>query len=293
MGTDENSAPQAGLGTFLSARRSVLLPEDVGLLTSGRRRVPGLRREEVALLAGVSTDYYMRLEQGRERHPSPQVVDALAHALRLDEDATDHLRRLANTDASRPRRARRSPRVDPELCRLLERWSGAAAFVLDGALDVLCRNRLATALHSDFSFEDNLARMTFLDPVAHRFYRNWDGTASAVVAELHRAAGITPDDPRLNEVVGELSVKSTGFRALWARHDVRGKTGAAKPLHHSEVGDLDVQYHSFTVNGAPGRQVVVYHAEPESPSEESLALLASLHADWDGIGDASGRGLPA
>ncbi|UOE17813.1 helix-turn-helix domain-containing protein [Thermobifida halotolerans] len=283
MGTDEGSVPQAGLGEFLSARRSRLLPEDIGLLTSGRRRVPGLRREEVALLAGVSTDYYMRLEQGRERHPSPQVVEALARALHLDEEATEHLRRLAHTGGRRSRRVRRTRRVDPHLCRLLERWSEAAAFVLDGALDVLARNRLAKALHSDFSFDDNLARMVFLDPVAHRFYRNWERTASATVAELHRAAGLDSDDPRLNEIVGELSLKSTDFRSLWARHDVRGKTGAAKPLHHSSVGDLDLRYDSFTVNGAPGQQLIVYHAEPGTSSEESLALLGSLHADSAGI----------
>lgn len=283
MGTDRSSDPRPGLGEFLSARRSRLRPEDLGLVTSGRRRVPGLRREEVALLAGVSTDYYMRLEQGRERHPSAQVVEALAKALELDEDAADHLRRLAQAEGQplrRPRQTRRAApaRVSPHLVRLLERWSDTPAFVLDHALDVLARNRLAEALHSDFALADNLARMVFLDPVAHRFHREWDRTARATVAELHRAAGLAPDDPRLNEVVGELSLKSTDFRTLWARHDVRGKTGDAKPLHHSAVGDLDLRFDSFTVNAAPGQQLIVYQAEQGSASEGSLTLLGSLHA---------------
>lgn len=289
MDTDRSSDPRVNLGEFLSARRSRLLPEDLGLVTSGRRRVTGLRREEVALLAGVSTDYYMRLEQGRERHPSAQVIEALARALDLDKDAADHLRRLAHTEGRRPRPTRRAGRVDPHLARLLDRWSDTPAFVLDQALDVLARNRLAEALHSDFALDDNLARMVFLDPAAHRFHREWDRTASAAVAELHRAAGLAPDDPRLNEVVGELALKSTDFRSLWARHDVRGKTGDAKALHHSEVGDLDLRYDSFTVNAVPGQQLIVYQAEQGSPSEGSLALLGSLHSGFEVAAREPGR----
>ncbi|WP_017545069.1 helix-turn-helix domain-containing protein [Nocardiopsis prasina] len=285
MGTDRSSDPRFHLGEFLSARRSRLRPEDLGLVTYGRRRVPGLRREEVALLAGVSTDYYMRLEQGRERHPSAQVVEALARALELDGDAADHLRRLARAEGRPHGRARRDSRVSPHLARLLERWSDTPAFVLNNPLDILARNRLAEALHSDFALDDNLARMVFLDPAAHRFHREWRRTASATVAELHRAAGLNPDDPRLNEVVGELALKSAEFRSLWARHDVRGKTGDAKPLHHSEAGDLDLRYDSFTVNGAPGQQLIVYQAERGSPSEGALALLGSLHADVHDRGD--------
>ncbi|MFE9247304.1 helix-turn-helix transcriptional regulator [Nocardiopsis sp. NPDC006938] len=290
MGTDQSSDPRSHLGEFLSARRSRLLPEDLGLVAYGRRRVPGLRREEVALLAGVSTDYYMRLEQGRERHPSTQVVEALARALDLDGDATEHLRRLARAEG-RPRgRARRDTRVSPHLARLLERWSDTPAFVLDHPLDVLARNRLAEALHSDFTLDDNLARMVFLDSAARRFHREWRRTASATVAELHRAMGLAPDDPRLNEVVGELALKSEEFRSLWARHDVRGKTGDAKPLHHSQAGALDLRYDSFTVNGAPGQQLIVYQAERGSDSEGALALLGSLHADPHVGGDQTDRG---
>ncbi|MEU3017705.1 helix-turn-helix transcriptional regulator [Nocardiopsis sp. NPDC007018] len=290
MGTDQSSDPRSHLGEFLSARRSRLLPEDLGLIAYGRRRVPGLRREEVALLAGVSTDYYMRLEQGRERHPSTQVVEALARALDLDGDATEHLRRLARAEG-RPRgRARRDTRVSPHLARLLERWSDTPAFVLDHPLDVLARNRLAEALHSDFTLDDNLARMVFLDSAARRFHREWRRTASATVAELHRAMGLAPDDPRLNEVVGELALESEEFRSLWARHDVRGKTGDAKPLHHSQAGALDLRYDSFTVNGAPGQQLIVYQAERGSESEGALALLGSLHADPHVGGDQADRG---
>lgn len=284
MGTDETTGaePRATLAGFLRARRDRVRPDEVGLPHSGRRRVPGLRREEVAILAGVSTDYYMRLEQGRERHPSPQVVDALARALLLDGEATDHLHRLALADGRRERNARRPERVSPHLLRLLDRWSGTPAFVLGGTLEMLARNRLAQALHADFTVTDNLARMTFLDPAARGFHRDWDRSAAAVVAELHKAAGTRLDDPRLNALVGELSLKSTDFRVLWSRHDVRGKSGGVKRLHHGAVGSLELHYESFTVNNADGagQQLVVYQAEPGSPSEEALTLLGSLHTAY-------------
>ncbi|MFL1378692.1 MULTISPECIES: helix-turn-helix domain-containing protein [unclassified Nocardiopsis] len=288
MDIDEAAEPPATLEGFLRARRDRVRPRDVGLPGSERRRVPGLRREEVAVLAGVSTDYYMRLEQGRERHPSPQVLDALARALLLDEEAAGHLRRLARADGLRsrgPRRAeragaQRAERVGPQLLRLLDRWSGTPAFVLGPTLDLLARNPLARALHSGFATTDNMARMTFLDPAARVFHRDWDRAAAAVVAELHKAAGTRPDDPRLGALVGELSLKSTDFRVLWARHEVRGKGGGTKALHHAAVGDLDLHYESFTVNDSGGQQLVVYQAEPGSPSEEALALLGSLHTAY-------------
>ncbi|MFE6309421.1 helix-turn-helix domain-containing protein [Nocardiopsis sp. NPDC057823] len=295
MGTHETTGaePRATLEGFLRARRDRVRPEDVGLPGSGRRRVPGLRREEVAILAGVSTDYYMRLEQGRERNPSPQVLDALARALLLDGEAADHLHRLALAGGRRNRGAARPERVNPHLLRLLDRWSDTPAFVLGGTLDMVARNRLAAALHADFTVTDNLARMTFLDPAARGFHRDWDRSAAAVVAELHKAAGARADDPRLNALVGELSLKSTDFRTLWARHDVRGKSGGAKRLHHSAVGPLDLHYESFTVNNADGhgQQLVVYQAEPGSPSEEALALLGSLHTLYPENGpEAAGAG---
>ncbi|MGP3947695.1 helix-turn-helix transcriptional regulator [Streptomyces sp. 7N604] len=278
MDNDKHPAVENVLGGFLRARRAQLRPEDAGLATSGRRRVPGLRREEVATLAGVSTDYYMRLEQGRERNPSQQVLEAVAKALRLDEDAMAHLHRIATPTARRMRRSPREERVSPQLHRLIDNWSDTPAFVLGHALDVLARNQLATTLHAGFAYRDNLLRMTFLDPAAHDFYRDWDHAAASCVATLRQAAGTDPDDPRLIELVGELSMKSDDFRTLWARHDVRGKTREAKLFRHPAVGDLDLHYEAFTLNSAPGQQLVVYQAEPGSPSADALALLGSLSA---------------
>ncbi|MGW6906767.1 helix-turn-helix transcriptional regulator [Streptomyces sp. NPDC054940] len=278
MDTDKHPLAENALGGFLRARRAQLRPEDAGLPTSGRRRVPGLRREEVATLAGVSTDYYMRLEQGRERHPSRQVLEAVAKALRLDDDAVAHLYRVATPTTRRTRRAPRIERVSPHLRQLLDTWSDTPAFVLGNSMDILARNQLAAALFAGFRSCDNLLRMTFLDPAAHHFYRDWDRAAESCVAALRRAAGIDPDDPRLIEIVGELSMKSAEFRALWARHDVRGKTREAKLFHHVEVGELELHYEAFTVNSAPGQQVIVYQAETGSPSADALALLGSLTA---------------
>ncbi|MFE3994720.1 helix-turn-helix transcriptional regulator [Streptomyces goshikiensis] len=278
MDTGKDPADENALGVFLRARRARLGPEDTGLPTTGRRRVPGLRREEVATLAGVSPDYYTRLEQGRERHPSQQVLEAVARALRLDGEAVAHLHRVATPTPRRTRPAPRVERVAPNLRRLLDSWSDTPAFVLGHTLDVLARNQLADALFAGFTHADNLLRMTFLDPAAHHFHRDWDRAAEACVATLRRAAGIDPDDRRLTELVGELSVKSAGFRTLWARHEVRGKTREAKLFHHPEVGDLELHYETFTVNGAPTQQLVVYQAEPGSPSADALALLGSLSA---------------
>ncbi|MFJ1558332.1 helix-turn-helix transcriptional regulator [Streptomyces mirabilis] len=278
MDTGKDPAAENALGGFLRARRAQLRPEATGLPTSGRRRVPGLRREEVATLAGVSTDYYMRLDQGRERHPSQQVLEAVARALRLDDDAVAHLYRVATPTARRTRRAPRVERVAPHLRRLLDTWSDTPAFVLGHTLDVLARNRLAGALYAGFTHPDNLLRMTFLDPAAQHFHRDWDRAAESTVATLRRAAGIDPEDPRLRELVGELSVKSPDFRVLWARHDVRGKSREAKFFHHAEVGDLELHYEAFTVNSAPTQQLVVYQAEPGSTSADALALLGSLSA---------------
>ncbi|MDX2701249.1 helix-turn-helix transcriptional regulator [Streptomyces sp. PA03-6a] len=278
MDTDSRPAGENALGGFLRARRAQLRPEDAGLPTTGRRRVPGLRREEVATLAGVSTDYYVRLEQGRERHPSRQVLDAVAKALRLDDDAVAHLFRVAIPTPRRARRASRVERVSPHLQRLVDTWSHTPAYVLGHAMDILARNQLAGALFAGFKTCDNLMRMTFLDPAAHHFHRDWDRAAESSVSALRRAAGIDPDDPRLVELVGELSLKSEEFRYLWARHDVRGKTREAKRFHHPEVGDLELHYEAFAVNSAPGQQVVIYQAAVGSASADALALLGSLSA---------------
>ncbi|MFC8358502.1 helix-turn-helix transcriptional regulator [Streptomyces griseorubiginosus] len=278
MDTDRDLAAENALGGFLRARRARLRPEDVGIPFSGRRRVPGLRREEVAALAGLSTDYYTRLEQGRERHPSGQMLEAVARALQLDDEAVAHLYRVSGPTTRRTHRAPRVERVAPRLRRLLDTWSDTPAFVLGPALDILARNRLAGALYAGFTHSDNLLRMTFLDPAARHFYREWDRAAESAVAALRRAAGIDPEEPRLSRLVGELSLKSADFRVLWARHDVRAKTREAKLFHHAQVGDLELHYESFTVNSAPTQQLVVYQAEPGTASADTLALLGSLSA---------------
>ncbi|MEU7785667.1 helix-turn-helix transcriptional regulator [Amycolatopsis sp. NPDC049159] len=270
-------AAENALGEFLRARREQVGPADLGLPAGGPRRVAGLRREEVAVLAGVSTDYYVRLEQGRERNPSAQVVDALAHGLALDEDATAHLHRLASPAPRRRRRPRRE-QVSPNLLRLMDGWPDTPALVLGRCLDVLAHNALGQALFGGHEHSGDLVRLVFLDPDAREFYPDWERVAVNTVGGLRAAAGIDPDDPRLIETVGELSVKSAEFRRLWARHDIRQKTHETKRFHHRLVGELVLSYEALTVNSAPGQQLVVYQAEPGSPSEAALALLGSLAA---------------
>ncbi|WP_280380127.1 helix-turn-helix transcriptional regulator [Nocardia wallacei] len=265
------------LGAFLRARRAQRSPADAGVLYSGRRKVTGLRREEVAVLAGVNADYYTRLEQGRETHPSPQVLDALCRALDLDPDAREHLHRLADTTPNNtPEPVPQT--VSTELRQLMDGYPQTPAFVLDRVLNVLATNALADALFSPFRAVDNLARMTFLDPAGQRFYARWDWTAQATVANLRVAAGFDPHDPALRHLVAELSKGSEHFRVLWDTHQVRGKTREPKHLVHPDVGPLTLTYQAFDVRSAPGQQLVIYHAEPATPSAHALALLSSLHA---------------
>jgi transcriptional regulator with XRE-family HTH domain len=264
------------IGQFLRARRERLQPEDVGLPDFGRRRVPGLRREELATLAGVSADYYVRLEQGRERHPSEQVLDALARALQLDDDATAHLHELARPAARRRRTAARPERVRPELEQLMRAWPHTPALVMGRRMDVLAANPLAAALHGGFTQGHNLVRLVFLDPAAHELYPDWDDVALDTVAALRASVGPDLDDPRLTELVGELSLKSGEFRRLWARADVRDKQHGAKRYVHPLVGELTLRYESFAVAGNPGQVLIVYHAAPGSATEQALALLSSM-----------------
>ena len=266
------------LGDFLRARREALTPHDVGLPEHGRRRVKGLRREEVAILAGVSSDYYMRLEQGRESSPSAQVVEAVARALKLDAATTDHLWLLVRPAEARAWLGTGRPPVSAQLRQLMDSWSDTPAFVVGPALDVLAGNAMADALHAGFTPADNLARMVFLDPAGREFYRQWDRAAHSCVAEIRAAYGHDPGNARIAEVVAALSERSPEFAELWARHDVKPKTQESKHLHHPRVGDLEIQFATFTVSGAPHQQLVVYQAEPASPTAEAFRRLRT-HAD--------------
>jgi transcriptional regulator with XRE-family HTH domain len=265
------------LGEFLKTRRARVRPEDVGLQSFGRRRVPGLRREELAQLAGVSFDYYVRLEQGRAGHPSEAVLDAIARALQLDDAERAHL-----FDLSRParrRRAARPERVRPAVRRLIDALDGLPAMVVGRRMDVLAWNRLAAALLVDWGElpreQRNSARHFFLDDGARELYLDWEENARAAVAWLRLAAGRHPDDAGLAELIGELSMKSGDFRRLWPRHDVREKTHGTKRLLHPIVGPLTLNYESLALPGDGDQMLFLYTAEPGSKSETALRLLGS------------------
>jgi transcriptional regulator with XRE-family HTH domain len=265
------------LGEFLRARRELTRPDRVGLPPGAtRRRVPGLRREEVAMLSGVSADYYVRLEQGRDKHPSDQILEALSRVLDLGPDGLEHARRLAGPASVSRRRPPRSQRVEPGLRRLLDALTGCPALVLSRHLDVLAVNALSRATFPGFTEGANVVRLTFLDPATRDCYVEWDKVAQETVASLRVAAGIDPDDPRLAELVGELSVKSPEFRAWWARHDVKAKTRGTKQVLNAAVGHLDLDYETLAPQGSDGQLLVIYHAEPHSPTATALALLGSL-----------------
>jgi transcriptional regulator with XRE-family HTH domain len=265
------------LGAYLSARRAQVTPDEVGLPAAGLRRVPGLRREEVAMLAGVSVDYYVRLEQGRERAPSAQVIDALSVALRLEEDGRSHLFRLAGL-SPRARAAAVTDRVDPSLLQLMDAWPDNPAIVYNRAFDVLASNAIADALFHDWAHSRNLMHVVFTDPAARAFYRDWHEVARNSVAGFRLGHGEAPDDPRIRRVLGELLESSPEFAGLWARHDARGKALERKRFQHRDVGPLTLTMQTFGVRSSPGQELVVYHAEPASPSAEALALLGSLAA---------------
>ncbi|CDR06867.1 helix-turn-helix domain-containing protein [Streptomyces iranensis] len=258
------------LGDYLRARRELVRPADVGLPETARRRVPGLRREEVATLAGISVDYYLGLEQGRDRRPSAEILWALAQALRLDESATTHLFALANS-VPRSRRHAHRHRVSPTLARLIDSWPATPAFVQTHTFLVLAANPLAQALSPAHTPGTNLVRTVFLEPDS--FLVEPDPRQD-FVACLRGLAGAEADDPDLAELVGEMSMRSESFRRLWARHDVGGRTHGRVTIAHPRVGTLTLDLERFPVPSAPGQQLVVYSAEADSRSHEALRLLA-------------------
>ncbi|GAA4584785.1 helix-turn-helix transcriptional regulator [Planotetraspora phitsanulokensis] len=241
-----------------------------------RRRTPGLRRDEVASLAGVSMDYYTRLEQGRERRPSDQVLDALARVLHLDPEASEHLHELA-----RPRTSGaggRSNCVSPNLLRFIEGCDHALAFVVNRRLDFVAKNRLTKVLHEGFDDNDNVLRRIFLNPAAREFYVDWEREASHFVAHLRAVAGTGRDDPFVLELVEELSRKSEDFRRMWARHDVQTRTQVFMRFRHRQVGEMTLYLETLRLTSAPGHIFIIGQAEPGSPSAHALAELGRLAA---------------
>jgi transcriptional regulator with XRE-family HTH domain len=271
---------------FLASRRARITPEQAGLLPGGgRRRVPGLRREEVAVLAGVSTDWYIRLEKGHIAGVSEDVLEAVARALQLDEAERLYLFDLARAaKPSRASRRRSKVRVQPRVQWLLDSMSSSAAIALNGRMDVLAANNLGRALYSPV-FDDprrpaNIARFQFLDPRARDFHPDWDGAANTTVAILRTEAGRDPYDTDLRELVGELSTVSEEFRTRWAAHNVRIHRTGVKQFHHPAVGAIDLVYHSTTLptEGPEDLHLTAYTAEPGTASDDALKLLASWAA---------------
>jgi transcriptional regulator with XRE-family HTH domain len=260
------------LGEFLRARRAAVRPEEVGLVCYGPRRVAGLRREEVAGLARMNTDYYAHLEQGREQRPSAQILDALSRALLLNEALRGHLYQLAGI--APPARPRPPETVGATLRQLLESYSAAPAFVLNPAFDILAVNGMAEVFFSAFPRIDNLARMTFLEPVAPRFCLDWTWTCQAVVAGLRQASALYPDDARVRCVIGGLAEASGEFAELWRVFTVCAATTDPREFLHPEAGPLALSYESFDARGAAGQRLMVYRAEPDSPSVAALARMA-------------------
>jgi len=265
------------LAGFLSTRRSRVDPATVDIPTDRRRRVEGLRREEVAHLSGVSVDYYVRLEQGRATQPSEQVLDALARVLDLDETERGHLHRLAR---QRRRRAKAPGRqVRPEVLRVLDLVTHAPALIMNHRLDVLAGNRLAGLLFGRPMPGLNTARHIFLDEAERGLYADWDSCTLDVVGHLRLAAGKYPEDPRLAALIGELAMGSDRFRRLWARADVRARTHGRKAYRHPLVGLLELHQENFALPDEPGMELLVLSAAPGSPAEDGLRLLAGLGTD--------------
>jgi transcriptional regulator with XRE-family HTH domain len=288
---------------FLASRRARLTPQQAGLpLYGANRRVPGLRRDEVAVLAGISVEYYTRLERGNLSGVSEGVLDALGGALQLDEAERAHLFDLTRTASTSTTRRRRpaSQRIRPSVQRVLDAMVAAPAWVRNGRSDFLAANRLGFALYAPI-FKDpvrpaNTARFTFLDPQAPEFYVDWDRIANDMVGILRAEAGRNPYDRGLTELIGELSTRSDEFRTRWAAHNVRSHQTGVKKLHHPTVGDLDLTYEAMELPADPGLTLLVYTAEAGSKTQDSLNLLATWSATLEQVNESSGplsSGLPS
>ncbi|WP_327187078.1 helix-turn-helix domain-containing protein [Streptomyces sp. NBC_01334] len=266
------------LGEFLKERRAELSPRTVGLPeTGGPRRVPGLRREEVALLAAISSDYYTRLEQGRIQ-PSAPVLAALVRVLHLNNDQRDHLFELAGRQATRPRR-QAAQKVQPQLRRLLDDLTATPSVVIGRRMDILAWNSLAAVLLTDFGkvpeTERNYVRILFSDPAMRTLYADWRTVARECVSHLRMAATTYPDDPRLAGLVGELSVHDTDFGRWWGSRHVASRSMGREKFHHPVAGELVLDRDTLACGTDPDQEIVVWTAEPDTPSHEGLRVLAS------------------
>ena len=274
------------LGDYLRARRELVDPTDLDLRVAGVRRTPGLRREEVATLAGISADYYLRLEQGRDRHPSAQVLEALARVFGLDATATEYLLSLTAPRPAKQRRARPRPETVPAGIRQLLGALNLPAFVESRMFDVLAANSLATALSPSIRPGENRLRSMFLDPAERDLHPDWERAIGGMVASFRASIGTDNDDPRVAQLIGELSLTSEQFTKLWARHDVKALAGAPVQLNHPDVGVLDLRREKLPIGDSGGQLLVIYHAEPGSDTAAALARLAS---GQPGAGESGGE----
>jgi transcriptional regulator with XRE-family HTH domain len=280
MTSAQSSGAGMELGRFLRARRTQTRPDQVGLTVGpGLRRTPGLRREELATIAGMSIDYYVRLERGKETRPSPAVLDALARALHLDDAEYQHLRKLG------ARAARYAPEpppppgrtVSPHLKLVLETLRPSPAYIISRTMDLLAWNPGGLALYAGLAdwpaTQRNLARYFFLHPAAHTLFPDWDELVRGCVARLRSLAGTAPDAPDLTRLVGELMLRSPDFAKLWERYDVVGRKRIQKTFHHPQVGILTLSGQSMHLDGTPGQRLGVYTAEPGTSDHDAVLLL--------------------
>ena len=295
-GQNGSMADHSELGEFLRVRRAALQPADVGLVNYGIRRVPGLRREELAMLAGVSNTYYTRLEQGLSTNASDAVIESIARALELNDDERRHLFNLARPARKKRPAAAKADKVRPGTLQLVQAMSGIPAVVLGRRSEVLAWNGLAHRLlagHLDAaspsvpSERPNMTRMLFLDPHTRELYTRWDEEARRAVASLRLLAGRAAEDPGLAALVGELTIKSKEFAALWARHPVENCMSGTKYLHHPELGHLELDFEVLTLPDNSGHRMLMYTASPGSASAEALRLLEDTAYDAPSALDAN------
>ncbi|MDO9357084.1 MAG: helix-turn-helix transcriptional regulator [Solirubrobacteraceae bacterium] len=276
------------LGEFLRARREAVTPEQVGIPEYGVRRVPGLRREEVAMLAGVSSDYYLRLERGRDRNPSLQVLESIAQVLQLDDDHFAHLLTLVSAPSRQRRRKARKETPPAGALKLMASLS-QPAFIEDRYFDILASNDAALALSPSLTRGGNQLRDLFIDPAEQALHAEWETVTECYIANLRQAVGSDIDDPRFIELTGELSLASARFRQLWARHEIRSQRGTPIQLLHPQVGALTLNRERLSINGTDHLMLVIYHPDAGTSNAEKLAILGSATLPTRTAGDRTAR----